>query len=182
MRAIALVPLLMALTPRGPYGSIGDMASSGNAFEDVHPRAEKARVFVANGVRCNDDGVLVSIGDCGEGRRDGARVRAGRGPGREVVDEVLEPSHRGRARRVVAVALAIVELVGDEVDGICGINGKLAAADDCGAVLEEVLEVSRAPEEFAHLVQEALEVRGVAVPDDDGAIGVRRNERRDRSG
>ena len=32
MRAIALVPLLVALTPRGPHGPIGDMASSGMAF------------------------------------------------------------------------------------------------------------------------------------------------------
>ena len=32
MRAIALVPLLVALTPRGPHGPIGDMASSGNGL------------------------------------------------------------------------------------------------------------------------------------------------------
>ena len=47
MRAIALVPLLMALTPRGPYGSIGDMASSGNAFRTLprHHPALDAPVF-----------------------------------------------------------------------------------------------------------------------------------------
>ena len=47
MRAIALVPLLLALTPRGPHGPIGDMASSGNAFRTLprHHPALDAPVF-----------------------------------------------------------------------------------------------------------------------------------------
>ena len=47
MRAIALVPLLLALTPRGPHGSIGDMASSGNGLRTLprHLPALDAPVF-----------------------------------------------------------------------------------------------------------------------------------------
>ena len=47
MRAIALVPLLMALTPRGPPGPIGDMASSGNGLRTLprHLPALDAPVF-----------------------------------------------------------------------------------------------------------------------------------------
>ena len=47
MRAIALVPLLIALTPRGPHGPIGDMASSGNGLRTLprHLPALDAPVF-----------------------------------------------------------------------------------------------------------------------------------------
>ena len=48
MRAIALVPLLLALTPRGPHGPIGDMASSGNGLRTLprhHGPALDAPVF-----------------------------------------------------------------------------------------------------------------------------------------
>jgi len=47
MRAIALVPLLVALTPRGPHGPIGDMASSGNGLRTLprHLPALDAPVF-----------------------------------------------------------------------------------------------------------------------------------------
>ena len=52
MRAIALVPLLLALTPRGPHGPIGDMASSGNAFRTLprHHPALDAPVFRRDGI------------------------------------------------------------------------------------------------------------------------------------
>ena len=74
-------------------------------------------------------------------------------------------------------AVAVLDLLGDDVRTLESVYGELAVGEDGGVVLEEGLEEALALEELADLEDETLEVGVVVVrPNDWSAVGGDGNE------
>ena len=73
--------------------------------------------------------------------------------------------------------MRVIDLARDEVGGIEGINGQLAIGERSRAVLEPGLKEARALVEATHLVQIALDMGVIPIPNNWGLVRSDGNER-----
>ena len=158
-----------------PVSLVDELVRGDGVPECVCEGGEQLAVFELHGVLGQDGGVLELGGNLREVRRDHLLAVEGRADGFRggvVGGHALDCWWAG-----LLEAVAVLDLLGDDVRTLESVYGELAVGEDGGVVLEEGLEEALALVELADLEDETLEVGVVVVrPNDWSAVGGDGNE------